>query len=64
MEELRKGAGRKLFKEKEIRRSVAGQRKDIRKRSFASRVPDPCNSLKDSVKLAKTPKSFMKAYRK
>jgi hypothetical protein len=64
MEEPRQGAGRRRFNEKEIRRNVAGQRKDVRKRSFASRVQDPWNSLQDSVKQAKTPKSFRKAYRK
>ena len=40
------------------------QRKDVRKKSFASRVQDPGNSLSDSVKLVKTPKAFRKAYRK
>ena len=64
MEEPRQGAGRKHFKEKEIRRTEAGHCKDIRKRCFPLRVQDPCNSLRDSVKLAKTPKSFRKAYRK
>ena len=64
MEEPRQGAGMRRFKEKEIRRNVAVQRKDVRKRSFASRVQDPWNSLQDSVKQAKTPKSFRKAYRK
>ena len=64
IEEAREGAGRRRFKEKEIRRTVAGQRKDVRKRSFASRVQDPWNSLQDSVKQAKTPKSFRNAYRK
>ena len=55
MEEPRQGAGRRRFKEKEIRRTIAGQRKDVRKRSFASRVQDPWNSLPDSVKQAKKP---------
>ena len=64
MEEPRQEAGSKGFKEKKIRRAVAVQRKDVKKRSFASRVQDPWNSLRDSVKLAKTPKSFRKAYRK
>ena len=64
MEEPRQGAGRRRFKEKEIRRTIAGQRKDVRKRSFASRVQDPWNSLPESVKQAKNPKSFKKAYRK
>ena len=31
MEEPRQGAGRRRFKEKEIRRNVAAQRKDVRK---------------------------------
>ena len=63
MEEARQGAGRRRFKEKEIRRNIAGQRKEARKRSFASRVQDPWNSLKDSVKQATNPKLFRKAYR-
>ena len=64
MEEARNGAGRRRFKVKEIKRTVARQRKDIRKRSFASRVQDPWNTLSDNVKLAKTPKSFRISYRK
>ena len=64
MEEPREGAGRRQFKEKEIRRTLAMQRKKIRKESFASRVQDPWNSLSDSLKTAKTPKSFRRAYRK
>ena len=63
MEEARPGAGRRRFKEKEIKRSIAMQRKDLRKKSFASRVQDPWNNLKDSVKSVKTPKAFRKAYR-
>ena len=63
MEEARQGAGRRRFKVKEIRRNIAGQRKEARKRSFASRVQDPWNSLKDSVKQATNPKLFRKAYR-
>ena len=35
MEEAREGAGKRRFKEKEIRRTIAIQRKDIRKKSFA-----------------------------
>ena len=46
MEEARQGDGKRRFKEKEIRRNVAGHRKDVRKKSFASRVQDPWNSLK------------------
>ena len=64
MEEARNGAGRRRFKVKEIKRTVAMQRKDIRKRSFASRVQDPWNTLSDNVKLAKTPKAFRTSYRK
>ena len=41
MEEARQGDGRRRFKEKEIRRNVAGHWKDVRKKSFASRVKDP-----------------------
>ena len=63
-EEAREGAGRRRFKEKEIRRTLAMQRKEIRKKSFASRVQDPWNSLSDSVKASKTPRSFRRAYRK
>ena len=64
LEEARQGAGRRRFKEKEIRRTVAGQRNDVRKRSFASRTQDPWNDLSDSVKQAKNPRAFRKAYRK
>ena len=39
MEEARQGAGRRMFKEKEVKRTVAVQRKDIRKKSFG--VQDP-----------------------
>ena len=52
------------YKEKELRRTIARQRKDIRKKSFASRVQDPWNNLSDGVKLSKTPQTFRKAYRK
>ena len=64
LEEAREGAGRRRFKEKEIRRTVALQRKDIRKNSFASRIQDPWNALSNSVKSAKNPSQFRKAYRK
>ena len=64
LEEARPGAGRRRFKEKEIKRTISTQRKDIRKKSFGSRIQDPWNSLDDSVKKAKTPKGFRKAYRK
>ena len=64
IEEAREGAGRRRFKEKELKRTLARQRKDIRKKSFASRVQDPWNDLSNGVKLAKTPQTFRKAYRK
>ena len=64
MEEAKQGAGRRRFKEKEIRRTIAVQRRDVRKVSFASRIQDPWNDLEDSVKLAKNPKSFRNAYKK
>ena len=56
--------GRRRFKVKELKRTIATQRKDIRKRSFSSRVQDPWNNLNDSVKEAKNPKGFRIAYRK
>ena len=58
------GAWRRRFKEKEIRRTVALQRKDTRKNSFASRTQDPWNALSNTVKSAKNPSQFRKAYRK
>ena len=64
IEEARQGAGRRRFKEKEMRRTVAGQRSDVRMRSFASRFQDPWNDLSDSVKQAKNPREFRRAYRK
>ena len=64
MEEARSGPGRRRFREKEVRRTVATQRKAVRKTSFASIVQDPWNQLEDSVKLSKNPKSFRQAYRK
>ena len=64
MEEARQGAGRRRFKEKEVKGTVATQRKDIRKKSFGSRTQDPWNLLEDKVKLAKNPKAFRIAYRK
>ena len=60
----REGAGRRRFKEKEVRRTIAMQRKEIRKKSFASRVKDPWNALSDGVKLARTLQTFRRAYRK
>ena len=47
MEEAREGAGRRQIKEKEIRRTLAMQRKDTRKKSFASRVQDPWKCSKN-----------------
>ena len=64
LEEAREGAGRRRFKQKELKRTIATQRKDIRKKSFGSRVQDPWNLLEDSVKLAKTPQAFRRSYRK
>ena len=64
VEEAREGAGRRRFKEQEIKRTVAVQRKDLRKKSFASRIQDPWNSLSDGVKLSRNPKAFRTAYRK
>ena len=64
LEEAREGLGRRRFKEKEIRRTVALQRKDIRKKSFASRIQDPWNTLSDSVKQSRNPKEFRASYRK
>ena len=64
MEEARPGAGRRRFKEKEVKRTIATQRKDLRKKSFSSRIQDPWNSLEDSVKQEKNPKGFRSAYKK
>ena len=64
MEEPREGAGRRRFREKEVLRTVALQRRDVRKRSFASRVQDPWNTLEDRVKLVRNPKQFRQAYKK
>ena len=64
MEEARQGAGRRRFKVKEVKRTIAVQRKDIRKKSFGSRTQDPWNILEDKVKLAKNPKAFRTAYRR
>ena len=63
MEEARPTAGRRRFKEKEVRRTLGIQRKAIRKKSFASRVQDSWNSLEDCVKKSKNPMAFRKAYR-
>ena len=64
MEEARPGVGRRRFKEKEVRRTVATQRKAVRKTSFASRVQDPWNQLHCDVKKAKNPRAFRAEYRK
>ena len=64
LEKAREGAGRRRFREKEISRTVSIQRKDIRKRSFASRVQDPWNKLEDGVKVAINLKAFRNAYKK
>jgi hypothetical protein len=63
MAEARPGLGRRRFKEKEIQRTVALQRKDVRKKSFSSRVQDPWNLLEDEVKRSRNPKAFQKAYK-
>ena len=49
---------------KEIKRTLALQRKKVRKTSFGSRIQDPWNDLDDHVKLAKNPKVFRRAYKK
>ena len=64
MAEAREGPGRRRFKEKEVCRTIAAQRKPIRKQSFASRVQDPWNQLKDRVKLARNPKAFRSELKK
>ena len=64
MEEARPGVGRRRFKEKEVKRTVATQRKVVRKTSFASRVQDPWNLLHCDVKKAKNPRAFRAEYRK
>ena len=64
LEEPRAGAGRRRFREKEISRTISVQRKDIRKRSFASRIQDPWNKLEDRVKMVNNPKSFRNTYKK
>ena len=64
MSEAREGPGRRRFKEKEVCRTIAAQKKPFRKVSFASRTQDPWNQLDDSVKLARNPKAFRSAYKK
>ena len=64
MAEAREGPGRRRFREQEVCRTIASQKKPIRKKSFASRVQDPWNQLNDDVKKARNPKSFRAAYKK
>ena len=64
MAEAREGPGRRRFKEKEVCRTIAAQRKAIRKQSFASRVQDPWNQLEDRVKLARNPETFRSELKK
>ena len=64
MEEPRPGVGRRRFKEKEVKRTLATQRKAVRKTSFASRVQDPWNELHSDIKKAKNPRAFRAAFRK
>ena len=64
MEKARPGIGRRRFKVKEVKRTIAVQRKAIRKRSFASRVQDPWNQLSNNVQTVRNPQIFRRAYRK
>ena len=64
MEEAREGAGRRRFRVKEIKRTLAVQRKNARKTSFGSRIQDPWNNLEDRVKLAKNPQAFRREYKR
>ena len=64
MEGAGAGPGRRRFKEKEVTRTLSIQRKEVRKRSFASRVQDQWNSLDDSVKKVRNPKLFRNAFKK
>ena len=64
MEGAGEGPGRRRFKEKEVTRTLSIQRKDVRKRSFASRVQDQWNNLDDGVKKVKNPKMFRNAFKK
>ena len=45
MEGPRERLGRRRFREKEISRTLAVQKRDVRKQSFASRVQDPWNQI-------------------
>ena len=64
LEEAREGAGRRRFRVKEIKRTLAVQRKNARKTSFGSRIQDPWNKLEDKVKLAKNPQAFRREYKR
>ena len=64
MEQAREGAGRKRFQEKEVTRTLATQRKEIQKQSFASRIQDEWNNLSDGIKKARNPKAFRSSYKK
>ena len=64
LEEAREGAGRRRFRVKEIKRTLAVQRKTARKTSFASRIQNPWNNLEDRVKLAQNPQAFRKEYKR
>ena len=64
MKEARPGVGRRRIKEKEVKRTVALERKAIRKTSFGSRVQDPWNQLHSNIKKVNNPKGFRSAYRK
>ena len=50
--------------EKEIRRTLAAQKKTTRTNGFASRVQDPWNGLEGDVKKCKNPRAFRIANRK
>ena len=58
MEEARQEGGRRRFRRQEVRRSLAEQRTEVRKKSFASRTQDPWNNVADHVKAARNPKTF------
>ena len=52
------------LEEADMVRTVGAQQKDIRKRSFGSRIQNPWNHLEDRVKQAKSPKAFKNLYKK
>ena len=58
------GPGRRRFREKEVTRTLSIQRKDVRKRRFASWVQDQWNNLDDRVKFVRNPKLFRSAFKK